>query len=285
MLSERDTGRASAGFKHFFAPRPLDTASLSIAGIGVHERMSPGLIRRPQGTGDTLFMLFHDEAYAACEQAMGAAQSPETMMIWPPGAGQYYGHATKAYSHSWIHCQGAHVRRWLRGTGLPVGRTFRLSAPALFSQCLLALHDELVSHVRPDPVIAGNLLENGLHEIARRLAGDEATDSVPESLLAVRRWIGTAPARKVTLGELARMAGMSVPHFCMRFKKAFGQPPVACLLAQRLNHAAYLLADKNLNISTIAARVGYENAFHFSKGFKRHFGRSPRALRLERHGA
>lgn len=289
MGVERDSGRTSAGFKHFFAPRPLDSKALSIAGIGVHERMRPSLIRRPQGTGDYLFMLFHDAAGAACEETAGAAVEwkPETMMIWRPGAGQFYGNGQKAYSHSWIHCEGTEIGRWLREAGLPVGRPFAVAAPELFSGCLLALYDELMAHVRPDAVIAANVLENGLRRIARGLRAGEAAsagEDVSENLLAVRRWIGTAPARKVTLGELARMAGMSVPHFCARFKAAFGQPPIACLIAQRLNHAAYLLADKNLGIAEIAARVGYEDGFHFSKAFKQHFGRSPRALRAERGG-
>lgn len=40
----------------------MDTRSLTITGIGVHERMLPGFIRGPHGTGDYLFMLFHDES-------------------------------------------------------------------------------------------------------------------------------------------------------------------------------------------------------------------------------
>jgi AraC-like DNA-binding protein len=284
MSPDFPRGRSSTSFKHFFSPRPLDTPKLSIAGIGLHEKMPPVYIRRPQGTGDYLIMLFHDEACAACDASMGNPHPPETMMIWRPGMAQYYGHGSQPYSHSWIHCQGTRIRHWLKETGLPQGTAFPVFGSAQFSHCLLSLYNELVSHVRPNAVIASNLLENGLHEIARGPGDGKSGDAVPEGLLAVRRWIGTAPARKVTLDELAQIAGMSVPYFCARFKKAFGQPPIASLIAQRLDHAAYLLADRNLNISTIAAQAGYEDAFHFSKAFKRQFGKSPRDWRRERHG-
>lgn len=203
-------------------------------------------------------------------------------MIWPPDACQYYGHEKYAYSHSWIHCHGGKVRRWLRDTA--VGRPLTVSAPALFSEGLMALNEELVSHVPPSVVIASNLFENILHELARRLAGDSGVDVIEGRLLAVCRWIGTAPRQKVTLGQLARMAGMSAPHFSASLKKAFGQSAITCLIVQRLTHAAHLLADRNQNIGSIAERVGYDDPFHFSKAFNRHFGQSPRELRRQRHG-
>jgi iron complex transport system substrate-binding protein len=115
--------------------------------------------------------------------------------------------------------------------------------------------------------------------MARQQDVSRAQTSIPENLLAVRRWIGTAPARRTSLSEMARMAGLSVPHFSARFKKVFNLSPVECLIQHRLHHAAYLLADKNLSIGEIASQVGYEDVFHFSKAFKKHFGRSPRAMR------
>jgi len=46
-----------------------------------------------------------------------------------------------------------------------------------------------------------------------------------------------------------------------------------------LLHAAHLLADRNLTISEIATRVGYNDPFFFSWMFKKHFGQSPREMR------
>ncbi len=46
-----------------------------------------------------------------------------------------------------------------------------------------------------------------------------------------------------------------------------------------MRHAAHLLANRNLTISEIALQVGYDDLFHFSKTFKKHFGASPRSYR------
>lgn len=276
--------RATAGFKEFFSPLPLTSPAFSVRGIGVHERMGRDVIRRPHGTGDFLFMLFHDEVRASCSPEPGATHPPETLMIWPPGAGQFYGSETRAYSHTWIHCSGTRVRAWLRATDLPTGVPLAVRDPRVFSDCLLALHEELTAHAEPDAVVAANLFENGLRRLARDMRLGTAPAPLPEGLLAARRLIGVASADPVTLPMLARTAGMSVSGFCERFKKAFGRTPVQCLIEHRLDHAAHLLDDMTLGVAEIASRVGYADAFHFSKAFKKRFGKSPRTLRAERRG-
>jgi AraC-like DNA-binding protein len=78
---------------------------------------------------------------------------------------------------------------------------------------------------------------------------------------------------------MAGKAGMSAPHFYARFREVFGLPPMECLIRYRLQHAAWLLTDKNLQVAEVARRSGYEDPFHFSKVFKKRFGRSPCAWR------
>jgi AraC family transcriptional regulator of arabinose operon len=268
-----------SGFKRFFSPPLVASPQLTIRGIGVRETMPPGLIERPDGRGDFLFMLFHEAAAAGCAPRPRVLDFPDIFMIWTPGKPQYYGHPTERFTHTWIHCDGARIRRILRHSGLPVLKPFAVSESSRFQQSLLDIHSELVSYLRPEPLIIGNLLENSLLHLARTQTGPVAATRVPENLLAVRRFIGGAPATPVTLPDLAAMAGMSVPHFSAVFRKTFGLPPMECLIQHRLHHAARLLDNPNLTISEIAAEVGYQDLFHFSKIFKKHFGVSPRDMR------
>ena len=272
-------GRSIAGFRLFFAPRPLDSREISIAGLGVIELMPPCLIERPYGTGDYLFMLFHDPAGMAERPVDLSLQKPDTMMIWSPGKGQYYGNRFQRYCHTWIHCEGTRISRMLKGAALPVLRPFQIPDSSRFQQCLLDLHGELVSYARPDSVIVINILENCLREIGRSISPRGSNVRIPENLLAVRRLIGSAPAQNISLDDLAKSAGMSVSHFCAQFKKTFGLSPIECLIQHRMHHAAHLLSNRNLTISEIALQTGYEDLFHFSKMFKKHFGCSPRAMR------
>ena len=237
------------------------------------------MVERPHGTGDYLLMLFHDPVVAGSNPCTERADKPDMMMIWPPGKGQFYGNPAQRFTHTWIHCEGARIQRLLRLAKLPFLKLFPVPNPSCFQQCLLDVHAELVSYARPDPVIIGNLLENCLREISRKLTGSEKNAHIPENLLAVRRLIATVPSRAITLGEMAALAGMSVPYFCSRFKNAFGLPPMECLIQHRLHRAAHLLSDRNLTVSEIADQSGYNDLFHFSKMFKKQFGVGPREMR------
>jgi AraC-like DNA-binding protein len=74
---------------------------------------------------------------------------------------------------------------------------------------------------------------------------------------------------------LAREAGMSPAVFHAHFKAVTSTSPMQYVKTTRLHHARLLMARDGLNVSTAAARVGYESASQFSREFKRLFGLSP----------
>lgn len=241
--------------------------------------MPPCQIQRPQGTGDFLLMIFHDPASASTCPSWDVVQPKETLMIWSPRHAQYYGNSRARYCHSWIHCDGARVRRVIRESKAPIARPFIIANSACFEQCLAEVHRELVSYVRPDAVVVGNLLENCLRDLVRHQNADSELGSVSEGLLRVRQLISEAPAREITLGQMAALAGMSIPNLSLRFKQVFGVSPVECLIQHRMHHAAHLLANQNLSVTEVGQLVGYDDPFHFSKMFKKHYGLSPRTMR------
>ncbi|MGL6198431.1 MAG: helix-turn-helix transcriptional regulator [Lachnospiraceae bacterium] len=86
-------------------------------------------------------------------------------------------------------------------------------------------------------------------------------------------------AGHLTIPELAKVTGMSQSRFQLAFKKIYGTTPYDYLKEMRMNHALILLHDSDYNIQTIAARVGYTKADHFSKLFKEIYGISPKKYR------
>jgi AraC-like DNA-binding protein len=273
MLTAQPLLPASSGFKRFFSIHPAKLkAGIGIRGLGIREMMPAGFIRRREGTGDYLIMLFHDAAVVGIRDGSLGAVSPDTLMIWAPGTDQHYGHPRDSFRHSWLHVSGSRVREMVKAAAIPVGRPFHTPDVALFLQCLSELHHEIACRFHPDFRIVGNLLENCLRESGRSLRGENATSDGP--LLAVRRQID-AGGYRLSLGQLAQSAGMPVTTFSARFRKAFGFSPKAYVIQGRLNHAAHLLRNENLTVSEIAAQVGYDDAFHFSKLFKKNFHVSP----------
>jgi len=262
-------------FKRFYAELPFRGSRLRIHGIGIREPMPPSLVNRPTGTGDYLLMYFHTEIQAGWDEQAGW-HPPGALCLWRPGEGQFYGDEKRPFLHSWLHAEGSMVDRFAQSAP---EEFHQLESPAPFEAMLAALAAEAALGGAADEIIAENLFENWTRDFLRRRPG--AAEPVPPRLAAVRDHIDSRFAEPLALAALARMAGWSIPHFSERFRECFGASPIDYVIRQRIHHASYLLSDLNLSVAEIAARVGYEDVFHFSKLFKRHSGASPRRRRAQ----
>lgn len=91
---------------------------------------------------------------------------------------------------------------------------------------------------------------------------------------AVRR-IHTAFAERLSVEDLAREAGMSVPSFHAHFRTVTHNTPLQYLKSVRLHQARLLMLRQGRSAAAAGHDVGYESASQFSREFKRFFGRSP----------
>jgi AraC-like DNA-binding protein len=81
--------------------------------------------------------------------------------------------------------------------------------------------------------------------------------------------------RKLTVGQLAKRAGMSPSHFAHRFRDVAHVSPMRYVKHVRLEQARVLLVQSQARTSEIADRVGYSSLTHFTRDFKQHFGLAP----------
>ena len=79
----------------------------------------------------------------------------------------------------------------------------------------------------------------------------------------------------ITVSELSERLNLERTYFSVIFKKKMGVSPKQYLLDYRMNTAASLITQGNINVSVVARSVGYTDLYNFSKMFKRHFGVSP----------
>ncbi len=108
---------------------------------------------------------------------------------------------------------------------------------------------------------------------------DQASLQYRQIVESVNSWLEHHPDRPVTAGELAKRYGYSLPHFSRIFRKTVGKSPTAVIIEARIRQAKRLLLDSTLNISEVAASLGYEEVFYFSKQFKKATGLSPLTFR------
>lgn len=99
---------------------------------------------------------------------------------------------------------------------------------------------------------------------------------------AVRRAVAALhadPAAAWSVETLAQAAGVSRSVLAERFRRAMGQPPLAYVRTVRLQRAMRLLGEREDTLEQVAAAVGYQDAFSFSKAFKRAVGIAPGEFR------
>ncbi len=85
--------------------------------------------------------------------------------------------------------------------------------------------------------------------------------------------------RELSLAEIAASVFVSEFHFARLFKKITGTSPHAYLASMRIQKAQKLLAETDLTLTEIGARVGYNSQSHFTKIFREATGLTPKAFR------
>ena len=87
-------------------------------------------------------------------------------------------------------------------------------------------------------------------------------------------------SEKISLDQIAENMYLSPFYLSKIFKGETGDTPIRHLINIRLEKARELLENGcEGSIQEIAASVGYDDAYHFSKLFKKHFGISPSQVR------
>lgn len=87
---------------------------------------------------------------------------------------------------------------------------------------------------------------------------------------------------RLTAEDIATSLNLSVPTVYRRFSECFNLSPANYINNVRLIQAAALLEITDKNVSEIGDKVGFSDAFYFSKLFKRKFGVSPATYRKKR---
>jgi AraC-like DNA-binding protein len=75
--------------------------------------------------------------------------------------------------------------------------------------------------------------------------------------------------------RLARELGMSASGFHTHFKAITDMSPLQFQKQLRLHEARRLMLGEHLDATSAGIRVGYNDASHFSRDYKKHFGTSP----------
>lgn len=85
---------------------------------------------------------------------------------------------------------------------------------------------------------------------------------------------------KISLDQIAQNMYLSTFYISKVFKSETGDTPINYLIELRMEKAReYMLENPACSIQDVSSEVGYEDVYHFSKLFKKHFGTAPSKYR------
>lgn len=85
--------------------------------------------------------------------------------------------------------------------------------------------------------------------------------------------------KDISLEKISRNMYLSPVYISRIFKEEMGDSPINYLIKVRLSRALELLDDPGMSVKAVARSVGYGDAYHFSKLFKKYYGSSPSKYR------
>jgi AraC-like DNA-binding protein len=201
----------------------------------------------------------------------------------PQGIAHSYGaDEERPWSIMWAHFRGLQLQHFSRLLGLTKSDPVLRLPPGAVERLQLAdLYLTMEAGCTFGSLLSSSArLRTILIDLARlRVPGNQRIGSTYESLRRNIEWMRTNRHRKLSLAELAAQAALSVPHYSACFKRHTGSSPVNYFQRLKIQHSAQLLALTDLHVDEIAASVGLEDPFYFSRLFKKVMGQSPRHFR------
>ncbi|TPN77738.1 AraC family transcriptional regulator [Mesorhizobium sp. CU2] len=265
--------------RHFALYRspPAAMAGLAVKGIGRH-RVSRAIVGRK--LPDFAVVLVEDgqgwlETKAAGRQAVVA---PSLFWLFP-GRTHSYGPDDAGWSERWALFTGAMTRDFTRM------RLIAEQAPVVAVSDLGGmqhLFDRLHAELSLDTALAHAEAAATLHGLvaraARQAAGASAGETGPDFQLVIEALRARA-IEPLDLEAFAAQFAMSPATLRRKFAQHTGLSPKAFQLRIRLDLAKQLLVAGDSPVESVAAAVGIQDAFYFSRLFRDRESCSPSEFR------
>lgn len=182
------------------------------------------------------------------------------------------------WEYGWFHVGGPKVIPLLKQAGIHCENP--VFTPLSCAEEIEALAFDTIRHHQREYYCIGNLYK--LLDYMITYSKDRVEKPVDNSRQYVKNVISYIQLNytdPIKIEAIAYACGLNRSYLTRLFKEATGYSLQEYLTNYRMKMAAGLLLETSLPIQIIAAKVGYGDAFTFTKAFKRHTGKSPTEYR------
>jgi len=205
----------------------------------------------------------------------------DLFILFPGEQHRYQPDPTTGWDEYWVEFDGEQAHRIMSN------EAFSLKKPVLpigADDQILRLFIEIAEATQTQPpgfehIIAAQASQIVARILARLLYSSAEAREMETLIRRARLHIMRHAEQTIDCQQLARELGISYSAFRHRFKQITGLPPGQYQIQIRLNKARSLLRNSPLSVADIAAQLGFESIYYFSRLFKKKTGLSPREWR------
>ena len=264
-------------------------SALHITDIGYYPSATYHEIRRKEGVGQYVFIY--------CVQGCGWYEiegrhydiQPNQYFIIPVGKPHNYG-AKKAspWTIYWIHFKGTLASCYADHAAVPKEIRPEIHSRIsnrqnLFEEIYRTLER---GYTKENLSFASSLFHYYLGSLRYihqyRDAAITASDGNGQSVVdAIIHYMKENLEKHLTLETLSRYSGYSISHMSMLFRRQTGLAPLNYFNKLKMDEACYLLCHTDMKVNQICHKLGFDDAYYFSRLFAKLQGKSPKAYREE----
>jgi AraC-like DNA-binding protein/quercetin dioxygenase-like cupin family protein len=265
------------------------TRSLHITDIGYFPRARYHYRERPEGVSTHIFIFCAEgEGWVELGEGDTVYISRRQMIVIPAGVPHRYGASRHdPWTIYWFHLHGQDADGLISLYGLDHGplelaHAMYAEMISLFDECYRLLEDKPYSlHIH---VHAAQSMRRLLSSIGLAHASAGRSEPGDRHLERAFAYMAERLDQHITLEELARHTGVSRQHLIHLFKQETGMPPIEYFLRLKMQRAGQLLHLTSMSVKEVAAVVGIDDPYYFSRLFRKRMGCSPTSFRSQPKG-
>jgi AraC family transcriptional regulator of arabinose operon len=250
------------------------TRRLLVTDSGYYPDARDHNMRRPAGASETVVIV--------CSSGTGWARIAGTLhrvgarqaLVIPAGTPHSYGAGSEyPWTIWWAHLAGTDVAELVETLEATAARPI---VPIRAIDKAVALLDEIVSGMERDQSPARLVGTSGAAwKLLTQINLDRLLPEPGDPLQRAMTYLTERLDGSVSVPELAALVGVSPSHLTALFRRATGGGVLAHRTSLRMARARHLLDVTDATVSEVARDIGYDDAFYFSRHFRRHHGVSP----------
>lgn len=206
------------------------------------------------------------------------------IVLYKPNMRQQYRYDSKDQSRIyWIHFTGNNIEKYLDELNFKEELIYKVG----FTNEVTNLWENIIAEIQVRRMYYEELTEGMLMQLLAGLSRNiyEEKHNILTTHKNIQKVIEDMHRNcnhAMTINEYAKLYNMSVCWFINNFKALTGMTPRQYMIHIKINKAKALLNDSQLNVNEVADIVGFQNAFYFSRAFKKMTGVSPKEWKTQK---